>query len=144
MRQKIEISAEQAEKLKAAGLHIESRYYMYVDAIVESSRPTLTEKKKPRKAEKPYAPKGCIFELPKKQLKTGLISRLPPASRDYISCIVSYLATECPDGATREQLGKHLVEEFPRLKTGTNPIGSAKAYVSKAYKMGLIEVKIPC
>ena len=153
MKTKVKIDEITAKKLINAGVPVEIHYYMHVEAVEEpAAQITIKEPEVPgfkgkiKKRATPLvarAPAGCFFTLgQKKQKLNDLLNQLTPALRTYMASIIFFLSQEASDGkATRTELAAMLVDKHPRLKAGSNPIGTAKTYVSRAYQIGIIEEK---
>jgi len=139
MKTKVEIDQRTAETLIAAGVDVECKFYMYVNAVVsEAAKKSVKRTPSPL----PRAKAGVLLVVGQKKAKLQDMKRdLTPGLCKYISCILAYLMRPGNgEGATKRELSEMLIEEFPStLGAGKNPIGTANTYVSRAYQLGILE-----
>ena len=152
MKTKVEISQETAETLIAAGVEVECRYWMFVEAIVQESpkldivvsKPALGEVQKKRRKSGlvQRAPTGCIYVISTKKMSLSELQKgLGTSLGSYVNAIVSFVLLSGSKGATRKEIVDHILERHTQLKYRKSPYDSASNFVSKAYQHGLIVVK---
>jgi len=156
MKTKVKIDQDTAETLMAAGVEVECHYYMYVEAVEDSagrivtfSKPELSEisgahKKsfKRTKSLRQKAPPGCIFIVSSQyknwqQLKKGMGHQ----TAEYVACVVGHVLSTGDHGATRKEIAEKMIEVYPMIAASKAPYETAATYISKAYQLGLLEVK---
>lgn len=148
MKHKVEITKKQAEKLIAAGLYVDIKYYFWVDTV-DGAEPVPEEppkgKRKPgltrSSPKRPKASGSAVFVLnrQKKNLTTLFPGSINDAVRQYASTVIHFLLSN--EGADRDQLAELLVQRHERLKSAKNPKTAASSYISKMYQAGLLDVK---